>query len=141
MNPAKLSMGEKIAGVSALVLLISMFLPWYGVDFNNVELADASAFKAEDIIDLLMLLACVATIGLVVAKAMSAGASLPVPAGLVLVVAGGLCLLLVVYRLIDAPGDIPAGVDASVTHKFGFFIGLVASAAFAFGGFRAMSES
>jgi hypothetical protein len=129
--------------VGGVVLLISLFLPWYGV---SVDLAGFSAsesgtgWEVLGFIDILLFLISVGAIAVVVAKA--AGA-LPadVPAPVVLLGLGALAVLLVIYRIIDIPteGDVPEQVDLS--RKVGIFIALIGAAAVAYGGWRTNTES
>ena len=54
--------------------------------------------------------------------------------------AGGLGVLLVLFRLLDLPTpDGGGGVDFS--RKFGIFLGLIAAAGVAYGGWRANAEA
>jgi hypothetical protein len=43
VDTSKLSIGDQIAAVSGAVLLIALFLPWYGVDVNLGGIAAGSA--------------------------------------------------------------------------------------------------
>jgi hypothetical protein len=143
MDTSRLTTGDMIAGVGGAVLLISLFLPWYGV---SVDLAGFSAsesgtgWEVLGFIDILLFLISVGAIAVVVAKA--AGA-LPadVPAPVVLLGLGALAVLLVIYRIIDIPteGDVPEQVDLS--RKVGIFIALIGAAAVAYGGWRTNTES
>ena len=69
-------------------------------------------------------------------------ARLPAPPGLIIAAAGVLALLLVLFRLIDTPGEDFSGfgVEADITRKFGVFLGLLAAAGITFGGWTAMNE-
>jgi hypothetical protein len=143
MDSSRLTTGDMIAGVGGVVLLISLFLPWYGV---SVDIAGVSAstsgsgWDALGFIDILLFLISVAAIGIVAARA---AGSLPddVPAPVILLGLGALAVLLVLYRIIDIPvdGDVPDEVDLS--RKVGIFIALIGSAATAYGGWRTNSES
>jgi hypothetical protein len=143
MDTSKLTTGDMIAGVGGLVLLISLFLPWYGV---SVDIAGFSAsesgsgWEALGFIDILLFLVSVAVIAIVAAKATGA---LPadLPAAVILLALGGLAVLLVLFRIIDIPagGDVPDGVDLS--RKFGIFIALIGAAAVTYGGWRTNSET
>jgi len=121
VDTSKLSVGDQIAAASGVVLLISLFLPWYGVDVNLGGIAtgsaSASAWEALDFIDILLFLVSVVAIGVPVVKA---AGSLPddVPGPLLVLVAGGVAVLLVLFRLIDLPtpdlgGGAAAGVDVA----------------------------
>lgn len=143
MDTSKLSLGEQIAAVSGLVLLISLFLPWYGIDVNLGGIAAGStsfsAWEAFDFVDILLFLVSLAAIGVPVAKATG---SLPAetPGALIVLVAGGLAVLLVLWRIIDMPTpDLGGGIDFS--RKFGVFLGLIAAIGVAYGGWRANEEA
>jgi len=152
MNRAALSMGERIAGGSALALLIIMFLPWYGAKVNisgsgsgsgigsgNVS-GNANAWDAFSSIDVVLLLVILVVVALVAARVANAVPS-GVPAPVIIVGAGMLAVVLVAYRLIDLPGESGGtpGVTVEITRQIGVFLGLLAAAAIAFGGYRAMS--
>jgi hypothetical protein len=143
VDTSKLSIGEQIAAASGIALLIVMFLPWYGVDVNVGPVSaseSASAWEALSFIDILLFLIALVAIAVPVAKAMG---SLPedIPGSLLVLAAGGLGVLLVLFRIIDLPTpDISApGVDFG--RKIGIFLGLIATAGIAYGGWRANEES
>jgi hypothetical protein len=148
VDTSKLSLGEQIAAASGIALLIFMFLPWYGVDVSSnvagISASDsANAWEVFSFIDILLFLVAVIAIGVPVARATG---SLPddVPGALLLLAAGALGVLLVLYRIIDIPGpDIASfgGVDVDFGRKIGVFLGLVATAGIAYGGWRANEES
>jgi hypothetical protein len=143
MDTSRLTTGDMIAGVGGIVLLISLFLPWYGVsvDIAGVSASESgSGWEALGFIDILLFLISVAAIGIVAARA---AGSLPddIPAPVILLGLGALAVLLVLFRIIDIPveGDVPAQVDFS--RKLGIFIALIGSAAVAYGGWRTNTEA
>jgi hypothetical protein len=143
MDTSRLTTGDIVAGVGGIVLLIALFLPWYGVsvDIAGVSASDSgSGWEALGFIDILLFLVAVAAIGIVAARA---AGSLPddLPAPVVLLGLGALAVLLVLFRIIDIPvdGDVPAEVDLS--RKAGVFIALIGSAAVAYGGWRTNTET
>jgi len=142
MNTSRLTTGDIVAGVGGVVLLISLFLPWYGVSVDVAGFSaseSGSGWEALGFIDILLFLVAVVAIAVVAARA--AGA-LPaeVPGSLVLLALGALAVLLVLFRIIDIPtgGDVPEQVELS--RKIGIFIALIGSAAVAYGGWRTNSE-
>jgi hypothetical protein len=143
MDTSKLTPGDISAGVGGIVLLISLWLPWYGVSVNVAGFSassDASGWEVFSTIDIILFLIAVAAIALVVLKAVGQlPAEVPVP--LVLLGLGGLAVLLILFRLIDtpAPSDLPDQVD--VSRKIGLFLGLIGAAGVAYGGWRTNTET
>jgi hypothetical protein len=146
VDTSRLGTGELIAGASGVVLLIALFLPWYGVDLEVAGASiggDVNAWEAMGFIDILLFLVALFAIAVPVARAVG---SLPedVPAGLAVLVAGGFGLVLVLFRLIDVPGpDVPAiaGDTIDVGRRAGLFVGLIAVAGIAYGGWMASAEA
>ena len=149
MDTSKLSLGDQIAAASGIALLVVMFLPWYGASVSTdvaggFSVSDsANAWEVFSSIDILLFLVAVVAIGVAVARATG---SLPddVPGALILLVAGALGVLLVLYRIIDVPGpDVSGfgGVNVDFGRKIGIFLGLIATAGIAYGGWRANEES
>jgi hypothetical protein len=141
VDTSKLSLGDQIAAASGIALLIFMFLPWYGVDVSS-NVAGISASSSANAWEVFSFIDMVA-IGVPVARA---AGSLPddVPGALLLLGAGALGVLLVLYRIIDIPGpDIASfgGVNVDFGRKIGIFLGLIATAGIAYGGWRANEES
>jgi len=140
MDTSRLTPADMIAGVGGIVLLISLFLPWYGASAEGVDLSvTVSAWESLSLIDIILFLCAVAAIAVVAARA---AAALPpdIPAGVVLLAAGALALLLCLFRLIAIPdsGDVPDSVDLS--REIGVFLAVLASAAVAYAGWRANAE-
>ena len=143
MDTSRLTSGDITAGVGGIVLLISLFLPWYGVSVNVAGFSaseNASGWEVFSTIDIILFAIAVVAITLVALKALDqVPAETPVP--LILLGLGALAVLLIIYRLIDspAPSDLPDEVD--VSRKIGIFIGLIGAAGIAYGGWRANMES
>ncbi len=147
MDSSRISFGEMVAGIAAGALFIFMLFPWYGssaqVSGGKIAGGNANAWQAFSIIDILLFLVIVVTLGLVVARAADAiPADLPAPAGLIIAVAGGVAVLLILFRLINTPGEDVTGfgVQVDVGRKLGVFLGLIAAAAISFGGYTAKNE-
>ena len=130
-------MGEKIAAGSAVVLLIALFLPWYGLETAGIKV-ELTAWQGDDITDILVCLAAVVVLGAVAGKAAGALPTRSKPADII-VLAGVTALVLVGYRLIKLPSDITPG--AEVSHEIGYFIGLIAVLGMCFGGYRAVEQA
>jgi hypothetical protein len=145
MDTSRLGTGDMIAATAGAVLLIVMFLPWYGVDaqFANVSVSEsANAWETLSFIDVLLFV--IAAIAIALPLARSSGA-LPadVPGPLLVLVAGALGVLLVLFRIVDIPApDLPALAEDSIDfeREIGLFLGLLATAGIAYGGWRANME-
>lgn len=126
-----------LATVGGLVLLESLFLPWYRLDVNVAGVTVASkqsAWQSMAAMDVMLLLTATGAVagGLLVTRRAQLSL-IPFTAG----VAG---VLLSVVGLIDLPEpDVTAigGDSAAVGREIGGFIALVASGGIAYAGFRA----
>jgi len=149
----RLSVGEMIAGISGVVLLISMFLKWYSVSVSggggilgntSFGVGSANAWESFGIIDLILFLCAIAAIANAILRAMARDVDLPWPTATIVAAAGALAFLLILFRLLVDPvdvGDVPGTVDVDVGRGLGLFLGLISAAGIAYGGWRAMSES
>src|SRR6476619_2129036 len=107
--------GELIAGISGLVLLISLWFKWYGVKISGGGILrgfepSITAWQAFDFIDLLLFVIALVAIGVAVMRGLNRMPDLPYPPATVVAAAGGLALLLVLFRTIVTPID-TGGVD------------------------------
>jgi uncharacterized membrane protein YhaH (DUF805 family) len=148
MELDRLSTGEKVSAVSAVLLFIFMFFDWFGAKVEGVPgfsgsiEAGGSAWDALDVIPIFLMLAIVAAIAVAVIRLTDADVEPPVSMNAIVAVLGGLAVLLILYRIIDPPGDgdALAGVGVDITLKLGIFLGLLAAAGIAYGGYSAMRE-
>lgn len=131
--------GEKIAGASGVALLIIMFLSWWGAPGELGDLAEisgvdtsANAWELADFLDLVWALTAIAGITLAAMAMTSTQTNLPVALSAITAGLGGLSVLTIIYRLLDTPYD--------ASRKYGVFLGLIAAAGIAYGGWIAMQE-
>jgi hypothetical protein len=95
----RLRAGEWLAGAGGILLIVSLFLPWY-------EAAKpVTGFEALSVIDILLALLALLALALPVLQATQDAPNKPVGAAVLGVVLGALGALLVVFRLIDSPAD------------------------------------
>jgi hypothetical protein len=143
MDAGKLGRGELIAAVSGAALFIIMFLPWFGYDFGSagdvaenlgVSVPDANfnAWESFGFIDIVLFVTVIVAVAFGVAAAMARDVTLPVAASAITAGLGILSLVLVAYRLLDTPSE--------SSRKFGLFLGLIATAGIAYGGWVGMQE-
>jgi hypothetical protein len=139
MDSSRPATGDVIAGVGGVVLLISLFLPWYGVsvDITGFSASDSgSGREVLGFIGILLYLISIAAVAIVVARAAGAlPATLPVPVALLGL--GALAVLLVIYRIIDIPTDGHVPDQVELSRKVGVFIALAGASAVAYGGWTA----
>ena len=151
MTPRRPGPGALLAGASGVLLLLVMFLPWFGlngrarvpgtgqvISLGRDNLSAWEAFGAIDVV--LAVAAALAILVLVVALV-----STPPPA-LVAAAAGAAAVaaLLIVYRLIDVP-DIavadPGDTAYETGRRLGVFFGLLCTAGIAWGAGRVAAEA
>jgi uncharacterized membrane protein len=138
----RMSQGQMIAGVGAVVLLVAMFLPWIGVSGPSIPAGitvpsgvDTSSseniWKGSTLDIYLLITVIVAALPALLALTDSAEEFSFVSAATFLL---GVVAVILIAAFLTV--DFPDGAD----RKIGAFIGLVAAAVIAFGGFRAMQE-
>jgi hypothetical protein len=148
MDADKLSTGEKVAGVSAVLLFVFMFFDWFSVEvsggsgvFTASAVAGGSAWDALEFIPIVLVVTILAAIGVAALRLTDSTFEPPVSANAVVAVLGGLSVLLILFRIVDTPGggSVP-GLSVDVSPAVGIFLGLLAAAGIAYGGYRAMQE-
>jgi len=135
MDVNRLNMGEKIAGISGIVLLILMtFIDWF---------EGLNAWQAFGLIDFVLLLAVAAAVALAVLAATQSNVDLPIALSTVVTGLGALSVILIIFRIISPPDfglDEFFGQDAEIGRSIGVFLGLIAAAGIAAGGWLAMQD-
>lgn len=141
MEVDKLSTGEKIAGVSGVLLFIFMFFDWFSASVSNGlfgAAASGNAWDWLDVIPIILLIAIVAAVGVAVVRLTDAVFEPAISMNAVVAVLGAISFLLILYRIVSPPDSGFSEVD--VSPAFGIFLGLIAAAGIAYGGYRAMQE-
>lgn len=147
MELDKLSTGEKISAVSAVLLFIFMFFDWFGAEVESVTgfsgslPGGGSAWDALDLIPIILMVAIIAAIGVAIVRLTDADLEPAVSLNTIVAALGALAVLLILYRIVNPPdaGDF-GGVTVNITLKLGIFLGLIAAAGIAYGGYSAMRE-
>jgi len=141
MDVNRLSTGEKIAGVSGILLLLFMFIfSWFTVEGTG-DFGGLNAWESFAFIDFVLFLTCIAGIALAISAASQSDVDLPVALSAITAGLGILSVILILFRIIVTPGfDIPFGGDVDTDRSIGVFLGLIAAAGIAYGGWRAMQE-
>ena len=143
--------GELIAAGSAIVLFIVMFLPWYGSTGLAADVLDQaqelgfaseiddtrSAWESFGFIDIMLLVTIIVAVGSAVASGLAPNVALPVTASVGTTLLGILATAVVLYRVIDPPDIEGLG---EVGRRFWLYLGLLATAGIAYGGWRGIQE-
>ena len=144
MDVDRLSTGEKIAGASAVLLFIFMFFDWFTVEVSGGDLfslsVGGSAWETFSYIDLFLMLTIIVAVAVVVIRLSDALVEPPISLNAVAAVLGGISVLLILYRIIDPPGDTGGVSGVEIDPALGIFLGLIAAVGIAYGGYRAMQE-
>jgi hypothetical protein len=146
----RLSRGEKISAVSAVLLFILMFFDWFGAKVSDlpgfsgsIEASGGgggSAWETLDVIPVFLMLAIVLAVGVAVVRLTDADLELRISLNAFVAAGGALAVLLILYRIIDPPGFGIPGVAVDTTLQLGIFLALIAAAGIAYGGYSAMRE-
>lgn len=154
MDTSNLGRGALVAGVSGVLLFVFMFFSWYGAGGVADELVQqaqeaadalgvqgpedvsttANAWESFDIIDLILFVAAATAIGFAVTALMGVSVELPIALSAIVTGIGAFAFLLILYRLINPPGD------GEVDREIGIYLGLLASAGITVGGYLGMQE-
>src|SRR5258705_5967351 len=142
MDLDRLSVGEKIAAVSAILLFVFMFFEWFGVEVSGVggfsgtiSGAGGNAWDALDYIPIVLVVTIVAAIGVAALRLTDSAYEPPVAANTVVTVLGVISVLLILFRIVDPPTFANfGGVSVDATLNIGIFLGLVAAGGIAYGG-------
>ncbi len=130
MDLGRLTLGEAVAVVSGVALILFMFLPWYGVESFGFDLGDlnANAWEALGGLDVVMLLLALTVAGTGLAIVLRDQLRMAItPVFIVSIVcagAAGLLAILILIKLVSPPG----GTSVEVGAILAFAAALVAAA-------------
>jgi len=95
---------ESLAGLGGLLLLVSLFLPWYRVEAPRLRLAeDFTAWQALAVIDVLVALIALPAILVPVLSLATRGPAKAIAIAVIASATGWLAILLVAVRLVFPP--------------------------------------
>jgi hypothetical protein len=121
--------GELVGAVSGLGLLVASFLPFY----SDGE-ADATAWQAFSVVDVVMGAAAIAGLSVGVVVLFRLSVSYPVAGSAATTLIGLIALLLVAYRMVNPPGG------GELDLKIGAWLGLLFAAGVTVGGYLGIQE-
>jgi uncharacterized membrane protein len=137
---------DLVAGLGGVMLLVSLFLHWYGIDVPEghpalTSTADMTAWQAFAVIDVLLAAAALLAIAVPVITAVSRGPAKPVAIAVVATTVCPLALLLVIFRLLDHVGPLEVlGLEVSFSLRLGAWLGLAGALIAAVGSFGALKD-
>jgi FtsH-binding integral membrane protein len=115
MDLRRLRVGEWIAAVSGVVLLVSLFLPWYGAVAE-----DASGWEALAAVDVALALVAAFGVSLLLITASQRVPAVPIALSAIVTLVGLIGLVLVLIRL----GNLPDGFQG---RELGVWLALLAT--------------
>jgi hypothetical protein len=119
----RLTERDRIAGIASAVLLISLFLPWFGVSFLGMAVT-ADGLESHGYLRIVLFL-CLAILGYLILRISPVRAVLPAPRAheRIMLTATGVNLALVIIGVIVIPGGFMVG------REYGAFVGGIAALA------------
>ncbi len=123
MSPGRVRRGELVAGMGGVVLLISLFLPWFE--------PGRSGFDSLAVADLLVAAAALTAIALPLLSAGNEKTDVPIVAATVAVIGSLVAIAIVAYRLLDPVGG---------GRESGLYLALAAALVTLAGSYSAMAD-
>jgi hypothetical protein len=137
-------MGELVAGIAGVVLIISPFLDWFSISAKNSIInfsISGSGWDALSWIPWIVTITGLVAIALVVMRAMAATPpNLPASPGFILLVLGGLSTIFVLFRILVVPDAGASSSLVDVGRSFGIFLAFIAAAGVTVGGWLLWNE-
>jgi hypothetical protein len=135
----RLSQGQMVAAISAILLFVISFLPWFSVGAAAVTVAgttiggsvDRNMWEFENPLDIYLLIVILVALVPAALTLLGDGADAPM-AAVATAILGGVGTLMIFYQLFDH------GSGASI--KIGLILGLIATAGITIGGYLSMQE-
>jgi hypothetical protein len=112
MDLRRLRVGEWIVGACGLLLLVALFLPWYGEPSKT-------AWEAFTVLDVVFLLLALAALAVPIVTATQPVPAMPLATESLTALFGVIGLVLVLIRVLNLPGD-------ATGRDIGLWLGLVA---------------
>jgi hypothetical protein len=140
--------GERIAGISAILLFVFMFSGWFGSkDSGELRFfsVDHTAWEALDYIPIILVAAIMAALSVVALRLAHPTSEFSVLGDAAVAILGIASALLILFRIVDPPNfgsfrEIWGTVTIEGTVQFPIVLALFAAVGIAFGGYRSMRE-
>ena len=128
MDLRRLRAGEWIAGISGLVLLVALFLPWYGNDAGS-----RTGWESLGALDVLLALVALSALAIPIVTAFQRVPAVPLAHQALTTLVGVLAALLVLGRVLKMP-------DWAASREWGLWVALAATLGIVVGGFLAVRD-
>jgi hypothetical protein len=128
MDLRRLRAGEWIAGLSGLVLLVALFLPWYGGDAGT-----RTGWQSLGALDVVLALVALAALAIPVVTAIERVPAVPLALQSLTTLVGLLAVLLVLIRVLNMP-------DWATGREWGLWVALAATIGVVVGALIAMRD-
>jgi hypothetical protein len=129
MDLRRLRVGEWMTAISGVVLLVSLFAPWYGAE----DAPATSGFESLAVLDIVLALVAAGAVALLIITAAQRLPAVPLTFNTLVCLSGLLALVLVLIRVIDLPGDASA-------REWGLWLGLAGALGIVAGSLIAMRD-
>jgi hypothetical protein len=140
LDANRLSQGQLVAAIAAIALFIISFLPWFGIPgtttVGGVNIGgggDFNMWEGENPLDIYLLIVILVALVPAVMALMGDGGADGGLAPMATTLLAGVGTLLILYQVFDTPGI--------TDRKIGLFLGLIACAGIAVGGYLSMQET
>jgi len=133
MDAGRLSQGAMIAAISGLVLFISLFFDWVGIEVTGVGSASQTGWESQSSLDIYLLIVSVIAVVPGVLALTGGGGDLPIANAENAFLLGAIAVILMFFTMFIG---FPDGLD----RKFGMWLALIASIGVAVGGYLAAQE-
>ena len=136
---SQLAREQRVAAVAALILLLTLFLPWYEKSYFDTKTRtpaqdSLSGFGSADFVMASVVLVALGVLALLWARGQERAFHLPFGDGIVIMVAGAWAGVLIFYRVLDHP-DV-SGAGATIGIQWGVFVAFLAAAFLVYAGYR-----
>lgn len=127
MDVSRWTESDRVTGIASAVLLISLFLPWFGVSFLGMTVT-ADGLESHGYFHIVLIL-CLAILGYLIMRISPARSVLPASRAheRILLVATAVNFALVIIGFIAKPGNAEWG--PLVSRQYGSFLGGIAALA------------
>jgi hypothetical protein len=128
---------QRLAGLAALGLLVTLFLPWYqksAVVGKGLANQNLTAFGVFSFVEAAVMLVSLGVLALMFARGERRAFHLPGGDGTVVLAAGAWAAILLLWRVFDRPHA--SGAGATVGIQWGFFFAFLAATGVAAAGWR-----